>query len=345
MTRIWEARPDGVVPFGQHRRALHMAKNWAMRRTEQQLAKSHSTSGSMSSTLSACCPVLSPGNTTRPFDDLVNDPVWTALVAANRYGVQTFHLRVPGYTINYSRGGFQEPKWPTMDGLRIQVNPNDGASQEVRLKAFEAIQAEFPPISLRNPNSLATEEDELRASEQSRLQRLNAFQKRPSNADHIHQEGMELAIEHALTDRALGEFPGDRYTVAEVLQCMIDGAKLPLRYGIAGVSLGVPTPIEPLIDHERALFNEMALGRIYEGFESAWQGVQWSGARLHRRGLEYLFDETGDLRSVESRLDVFRRTQRFTRDSYEMSPIVERRTNSAERVPVPEGTVPCGNGY
>ena len=166
---------------------------------------------------------------------------------------------------------------------------------------------------------------------------MNAFQKRPGNADHQHQEGMELAIEHALTDRALGEFPGDRYTVAEALQGMIDGAKLPLRHAIAGVRLGVPTPIEPLIDHERALFNEMALGRIYESFESAWQGVQWSGARLHRRGLEYLFDETGDLRSVESRLDVFRRTQRFTRDSDEMAPIVERRTNSAKRVPVPEG--------
>ena len=166
---------------------------------------------------------------------------------------------------------------------------------------------------------------------------MNAFQKRPGNADHKHQEGMELAIEHALTDRALGEFPGDRYTVAEALQGMIDGAKLPLRYAIAGVRLGVPTPIEPLIDHERALFNEMALGRIYESFESAWQGVQWSGARLHRRGLEYLFDETGDLRSVESRLDVFRRTQRFTRDSDEMAPIVERRTNGAKRVPVPEG--------
>lgn len=152
-----------------------------------------------------------------------------------------------------------------------------------------------------------------------------------------HREADVLAIEHSLSARTLGGYPGDKYTVSEALQGMLDGAKHPLRAAIAGAPLGVPTPSSPTIGRDDAIRNEIALGRIYDGFECAWQSVQWSGARLHRRGLEYRFDETDDLHFVESRLDLFRREQRFTRDGLEMLPIVERRFSGAMRVAVPEG--------
>lgn len=166
---------------------------------------------------------------------------------------------------------------------------------------------------------------------------INFHLKQLVNADQEHRGGAELVIEHALSARTLGNFPGDRYTTDEALQSMIDGAKLPLRFAIAGTVLGVETPVEPVINHEKALFNEMTLGSIYDSFERTWQGVQWTGSRLHRRGLEYLFDETGDLHFVEGRLDVFRRMQRFTRDGLNMLSIVERRMAPATRVPLPEG--------
>lgn len=172
---------------------------------------------------------------------------------------------------------------------------------------------------------------------------LNDHLRQSLKSDIDRRQGATLAIEHALAAREIGQHPDGMYTTEEVLQGLIDGAKFPLRSAVAGRSLGVQTPSEPVIEHEHALFNELVLGRIYESFESAWQGVQWSGAQLHQRGLEYLLDETDNLLFAESRLDAFRRAQRFSRDGLEMLPLVERRTNGKIRVPVPEGDalVPC----
>jgi hypothetical protein len=93
---------------------------------------------------------------------------------------------------------------------------------------------------------------------------LNDYLRQSFKSELEHRQGAMLVIEYALAARAVGQHPGDKYTAEEALQGLIDGAKFPLRFAVAGAPIGVPTPSEPLIAHDHALLNEMTLGRIYE---------------------------------------------------------------------------------
>jgi hypothetical protein len=147
----------------------------------------------------------------------------------------------------------------------------------------------------------------------------------------------QVALEHALSARTIGESAGERHTSQEALEGMIDGAKLPLRFALGGKALGVEAPREPLIHHEHALRNEIVLSRFYEGFESGWQAVQWMDAVFQQRAGQYALDETPGAWSIEARLDVFRRLRRFAHDGLEMASTLKQRGPLATRLPVPEG--------
>lgn len=166
---------------------------------------------------------------------------------------------------------------------------------------------------------------------------LNSNLKQLINNSQTHQNQEVMVIEHALSAREFGAFPDSLYTAEEVIQSLVDGTKLPLRLALTGKDLGVDTPLEPIIDHGSTLINEMILGSIYHSFESLWQAVQWAGSRLHCHGLEYLFDETEQPHIAESRLDMFRRMQRFSKDGLSLMPKVENQTVNFTRVPLVKG--------
>lgn len=117
------------------------------------------------------------GTTQCPFSDLANDVVWQTLAAANGTAIQQIRFLLPGYQVAYGRGGIQGQNWPTIDQVQLSVS-QDGASPEQRLASLKKIYEQFPPVALRTTNAPPFEEDELRAIEQSRLQRLTELTER-----------------------------------------------------------------------------------------------------------------------------------------------------------------------